>query len=247
MGFLYFIDMALHPNMHITGSSSPTLNQYRVFTTEEGIRQDVTSLFNKCGNDLSKMMEAIGTTLHESAGREDIKVYSDPNGALISVTQAPQYALQQNRQSAFLRSLDEIMEKTWKELQGHKDKLNRELPNSYQSQDDFKRDVQTAMMSKPDVHHFATHKTSSRSASCCVKGTPDELKPRCFPRTAKDDEYEGLPTSNYNGNYTLRRYGGSFPQHANYGFYRKFGLRGQGATTSERHNFPIGSAPKPLF
>lgn len=242
--------MALHPNMQMTGSSSPALNRYRMYTAEEGVRQDVTALYNKCGNDLNKMIEAIGTTLHETAGREDIKVYADGNGSLISITQAPQYALQNNRQSAFLRSLDEIMEKTRKELLTHKERLNRELPYNYQNHEEFKKDVQSSMLQNPDSHHiypviFAKGAHRSRSNfSSSVKGIPDEVKPRCFPRTAKDDDYAGLPTSNYNGNYTLRRYGGSFPEHANYGFYRKYGLKGKGATTAERHNFPAGSPPR---
>lgn len=66
---------------------------------------------------------------------------------------------------------------------------------------------------------------------------------RCFPRTEKDDQYDEFPTSNFAGNYLLKRYGGCFPPHCQYSFYRKYGEYGQGAVTSEYHNFPAGKHP----
>ncbi len=66
---------------------------------------------------------------------------------------------------------------------------------------------------------------------------------RCFPRTEKDDQYEEFPTSNYSGNFILKRYGGCFPEHCHYSFYKKYGEFGMGAATSEYHNFPAGRHP----
>lgn len=215
--------MSLHPHNHIVSTNSDILNKYRVYTTEEDVRKDVTSLYNKCGNDVTKMLEVIGVTLHETAGREDIKIYTDPNGSLISVTQAPQYGLQHNRQNAFLRSLDVIMDRTRKELETHKDRLNRELPYHYETQEEFKKGVHEAIINAPDQHkhmtpstfvsqsrttqHFSPYAFTATGASNVseLRGRPDEHKPRCFPRTAADDALEALPTSKYNGNYTLRR------------------------------------------
>jgi hypothetical protein len=66
---------------------------------------------------------------------------------------------------------------------------------------------------------------------------------RCFPRTEKDDQYDEFPTSDFSGNFILRRYGGCFPPHCQYSFYRKYGEVGQGAASSEYHNFPAGRHP----
>lgn len=66
---------------------------------------------------------------------------------------------------------------------------------------------------------------------------------RCFPRTERDDQHDEFPTSNFAGNYILKRYGGCFPEHCHYSFYRKYGEHGQGAVSSEYHNFPAGRHP----
>lgn len=65
---------------------------------------------------------------------------------------------------------------------------------------------------------------------------------RCFPRTARDDTYDELPTSRFSGNYILRRYGGCFPEHCHYSHYRKYSEFGLN-TTSEFHNYPAGRHP----
>ena len=41
----------------------------------------------------------------------------------------------------------------------------------------------------------------------------------------------------------LRRYGGAYPKHGNYDFYRRYGAAGQGAVTAEYHNKPNGDDP----
>jgi hypothetical protein len=66
---------------------------------------------------------------------------------------------------------------------------------------------------------------------------------RCFPRTERDDQLEELPTSRFCGNFLLRRWGGAFPPHCHYDFYRRYGEFGIGAASAEYHNFPAGRHP----
>ena len=66
---------------------------------------------------------------------------------------------------------------------------------------------------------------------------------RCYPRTEKDEQLDEYPTSQFAGNFILRRYGGNFPPHCQYDFYKKYGERGLGARSSEYHSFPGGRHP----
>ena len=85
----------------------------------------------------------------------------------------------------------------------------------------------------------APSSTTAVASPSQQKKRSSSAKPKCFPAENQRD----YPTSNYNGNYQLRRFGGDFPSHCNYGFYRRYGTEGQGAVSAEFHNSPGGGRP----
>ena len=219
---------------------------YGEVAREVSLEADVQALYNVCGKDAIKLVEVVGKVLKNN-GREDVSVHSDAQGTLVSLAQAPQFAAHRNRQTAFLSSLDDIMRQSQKDVAKHKQRMADHLPTA-KNDEEFLKEVRAAINTgRPDPHRDQPSTLISCACSAQrLSRLDDSHRPKCFQRSQTDDaEYGGYPTSNYNGNYHLRRYGGKFPKHCNYGFYRRYGLNGQGAVSAGAHNYPMGSAPQP--
>lgn len=191
-------------------------------SADEDLRRgQVLSLYSRCDNDLALMMERIVRVLQE-AGRHDIKIGVESDGAMITVTQAHRHS-RVGGTNDFLR------------------RLNQQLDSSRPGVADPKR-------MRELINAIVTGKAEPAAAGVPAEAQLSE-KPhrsgfhRCFPLTEKDRKLRSFPTSRYSGNYLLQRYGGAFPQHGNYGFYRRYGLDGRGAASADLHNFPGGDAP----
>ena len=226
------------------GASSAPL--FPLLPKEIALESEVQMLFNSCGGDAIKLIEVIGKVLRTN-GREDVSVHTDAQGTLVSLAQAPQFALNRNRQAAFLSSLDNIIKRSEKDVAMHKERMAAHLPTAT-TEEEFLKEVKSSIRFGPSDPHRGQPSTLVTCACSAqrLSRLDDSHRPKCFQRPHDDNAtYEGYPTSKYNGNYHLRRYGGKFPQHCNYGFYRRYGLKGQGAVTAGAHNYPAGAPPQP--
>lgn len=208
-------------NPSAAASTMPT----GALSTDEVLRAQVLTLFGRCDHDVGALFERVVQALRET-GRTDLSLNSDANAAIITVAQGIKHAPSRYR-GDFL------------------DQLNQQFPAP---------PVHTANgahieAAARDAARFRPHAGgASRGEQGGDGGGSEDAAQhrhhrRCFPYTDRDEKRESFPTSNYNGNFLLRRYGGCFPPHARYEFYRQYGMSGQGAASSEHHNLPMGEAP----
>ena len=184
------------------------------------MRAQVLTLFGRCDHDVGVMMERIVRSLQET-GRSDLSLNKDANAAVITLSQGIRHAPARFR-GDFLHQLGGDIDNAAILAGGSARQVIHTASAAYEEH------------RKAQEEQFAAHAEQSRSL---------RARRRCFPWTSADERLQTLPVSDYNGNYILRRYGGCFPPHARYRFYRRFGMTGQGASSSEYHNLPLGDAP----
>jgi hypothetical protein len=201
---------------------------------DEMLRAHILTLFGRSDHDVPKLMDRIVRTLQD-AGRNDLRFETDANGAVVTVAQSTRHAPAKHR-TDFMTAVENRLDPT----------RTGGIPGPQSAIDRVNREI--AAMDEPSMATNATTATSS-SMNRSMEGTaaggayPHRTPYRSFPASESDRKREGFPTSKYNGNYLLRRYGGAFPKHGEYGFYRRYGAAGQGAVTAEFHNRPNGDSP----
>ena len=194
-------------------------------------RAQVLSLFSQCDNDVKKLQETIVRSLQES-GRRDIKIQTDNGGAIMVVSQAKAHA---RGHTSFAQKLQDMqVEKEGAEAMKRINAIQIDTLAGVEIPDG-------SSILNPDS--AAGKRGPKRGASTVEWRQHLEGSKHCFARTEKDYKLGAFPTSKYSGNHILRRYGGAFPKHGNYGFYRKYGTDGRGAASAEFHNFPNGDRP----
>lgn len=230
-------------------------------TQEDIFRQQVVTLLSRCNNDVPTLMKSIARSLNE-CGRSDVRADVDSTGTVVTVAQSPYHV--SAHMTNFQNSLERLVADAKKELASIVPPITTSAargttsdtksggsvpakpPSTHQTSGsvDVQRVVTGNVASPPtSSSDLAAHR---RTLSPSSKPMPRSVSPndhhrRCFAHSK--NPRDNLPTSKYNGNYLLFRYGGKFPKHANYGFYRRYGCEGQGAATSEFHNLPTGQRP----
>jgi hypothetical protein len=204
-------------------------------TKDDEIRGQVLSLFSACDNDVRLLLERTVRALQE-AGRHDIKLDKDGSGAVFVVSQGASHA---RGHLSFKQQLEQMQVN--KAAEKAKKRIEEITVNAVDG------------LNVPTFEQFQQEQKRARSAAK-LRGQSADKKDleyrkhleggkRCFEQTERDLKLASFPTSKYSGNYTLFRYGGAFPPHANYGFYRRYGSDGRGAAGAEFHNFPNGERP----
>lgn len=216
-------------------------------TQEDIFRQQVVTLLSRCNNDVPTLMKSITRSLNE-CGRSDVRADVDSTGTVITVAQSPFHV--SAHMTNFQNSLERLVADAKRELAAIVPPITSAARSSTAV-------TTSATMVAPaaGASTVAALPPAPPSLETVIARThsPSKLQhpsnaSHSFPhahRSFKNSKNprDSLPTSQFNGNYLLFRYGGKYPKHANYGFYRRFGAEGQGAATSEFHNFPGGQHP----
>jgi hypothetical protein len=202
-------------------------------TTEEMMRAQVLTLFSRCDHNVPLLIDRIVKALQDS-GRHDLRFETDANGAVVTVAQSTRHA-PQKPSTDFLQAVDLRLDPT--RTGGIEDPMAavRRANKQIAALDAHASTGAMTSAEERALHGSAYHGLGGPY--------PHRAPHRSFPETTKADKLASFPTSPYNGNYLLRRYGGAFPAHGNYGFYRRYGAAGQGARTAEYHNMPNGLTP----
>ena len=203
-------------------------------SNDDMLRAHILTLFGRSDHDVPKLMDRIVRTLQD-AGRTDLRFETDANGAVVTVAQSTRHAPAKHR-TDFMTGVESRLDPT----------RTGGIPGPQSAIDRANREI--AALDEPSGTTNLTSMTTSsanRSTRSGVIGGayPHKTPYRSFPHTAADTKRDEFPTSRYNGNYLLRRYGGAYPKHGNYDFYRRYGAAGQGAVTAEYHNKPNGDNP----
>uniref|UniRef100_A0A7S1M5Q2 Uncharacterized protein n=1 Tax=Neobodo designis TaxID=312471 RepID=A0A7S1M5Q2_NEODS len=203
-------------------------------TNDDMLRAHILTLFGRSDHDVPKLMDRIVRTLQD-AGRNDLRFETDANGAVVTIAQSTRHAPAKHR-TDFMSGVEARLDPT----------RTGGIPGPQSAIDRVNREI--AALDEPSgTTARLTSGTSSslnRSQGVPAGGAyPHRTPYRSFPETAADEKRASFPTSRYNGNYLLRRYGGAYPKHGNYDFYRRYGAAGQGAVTAEYHNKPNGDDP----
>lgn len=216
-------------------------------SAEDIFRQQVITLLSRCNNDVPTLLKSITRSLNES-GRNDVRVELDPTGTVVTVAQSPYHV--SAHQTTFQQTLQSIVNDAKAKLAAivpPKETLSRASDRlaspkpSAASTAAAPQIVAPAVQSATPFVASASKPRSGSAASRCATAQRRSFAQRSLSPQA---DSRGLSASSYsNGNYLIRRYGGHFPAHANYGFYRRYGAQGRGAATSEFHNLPMGVRP----
>ena len=210
-------------------------------TQEDEIRAQVLSLFSACNNDLRILQERIVRSLQQT-GRHDVKLDQDGAGSVMVVSQSKQHA---RGHMSFKQQLDEMhLDKAAKKAQARIGEIEIQASPSMEITDFDTFRKREGRSSSPKGRRTASAGGRANHSGASYRQHLEGSR-RCFKRSEKDLKREAFPTSKFTGNYILQRYGGAFPPHGNYGFYRRYGLEGRGAASAEYHNFPNGERPDP--
>lgn len=229
-------------------------------TAEDIFRQQVVTLLNRSNNDLPTLLKNVARCLNES-GRSDVHFDVDSSGTLIKMSQSPYHV--NSHMTTFQQTLDALVADAKKKLAGIVPPKETGLTRSVSSLSSPRMASRAATPSRSTaspvnavpstgvasttVEPVSQAVTAPKNPILHTTQSPKKVARQSFRSQSANHTRrrspDVLPTSKYNGNYILYRYGGSFPKHANYGFYRRYGLEGRGAATSDRHNLPLGVAP----
>jgi hypothetical protein len=236
-------------NMHVLLFDVERKRLRNMATQEDVFRQQVVTLLSRCNNDVPTLMKSIARSLNE-CGRSDVRADVDSTGTVITVAQSPFHV--SAHMTNFQNSLERLVADAKRELASIVPPTTmpgRAAPTAVAST------TTKATSGTPLVPQNAipsvTQTTTTAAATSRAQSPPpttgggnksiDSHAHRSFKNSR--NPRDTLPTSQFNGNYLLFRYGGKFPKHGNYGFYRRYGCEGQGAVTSEFHHLPGGQRP----
>lgn len=218
-------------------------------TQEDIFRQQVVTLLSRCNNDVPTLMKSIARSLNE-CGRSDVRADVDSTGTVITVAQSPFHV--SAHMTNFQNSLERLVADAKRELAAIVPPMTTAgraanptaTVSSTLSTAKTTATTASGVISTSEQTIITTTVGATRDQSPAKTKSsklPDPHAHRCF-KNSKNPR-DTLPTSQFNGNYLLYRYGGKFPKHGNYGFYRRYGYEGQGAVTSEFHHLPGGQRP----
>jgi hypothetical protein len=224
---------------------------------EDIFRQQVVTLLSRCNNDVPTLIKAVTRSLNE-CGRSDVRAEVDGTGTVVTVAQSPYHV--SAHLTNFQSSLERLVMDAKKELAAIVPPIttakvaaaaagvsNAQAPGGAASTSDARNFIVLGSTSSATPNASASTKPANPQRTASPKGNAKGSiadgghHRRSFVNS--HNPRDNLPNSKYNGNYLLFRYGGKYPKHANYGFYRRYGFEGQGAATSEFHNLPSGQKP----
>ena len=167
-------------------------------SAEEITRSQVLSLFGRCNHDVGTLLDTIARGLH-NAGRRDIQVHPDVNGNDIIVSQAPRHATKKGF-ATFVDSLEAITSQTMRDIERLKKRVvdeNAAVKPAIKTRDEL------LQIAKQQVASATTHQDGHKKV--------ERRRKLSKSRFVIVDEHSNIfPTSKYNGNYLLRRYGAGF-------------------------------------
>lgn len=245
-----------------------TTEKYVPSSEEDIFRQQVLTLFSRSNHDVSTLMKGITRALNTS-GRTDVTCTVDDQGISSTLTQSQFHSTTASKMN-FQLTLDRIANEARERILAANPAAiaakgirvtspppavkttttttttSTTATTTTPAPAAGTTTATTSMTTKPElVLQHAMVKVSKKLRSMSAGPTSSGPKPPHHKSFRKEpvEVSSAFPTSKYNGNYLLQRYGGQFPKHGNYGFYRRYGTEGRGAATSATHNMPNGLKP----